>query len=102
MSNSHQKKNKVSRHSENEMKQLKGKTDFKKLDAMSDRDIDFSDIPEFNGDVWATAEIVDHTKKAISLRVDSDVLDWFKHRNGRYQTLMNKVLRRYMESQLYK
>ncbi len=35
-------------------------------------------------------------KQAISLRVDEDVLDWFKRTGPRYQTRMNAVLRSYM------
>lgn len=36
-------------------------------------------------------------KKAISIRVDEDVLDWFRARGGQYLTHMNAVLRAYME-----
>jgi uncharacterized protein (DUF4415 family) len=35
-------------------------------------------------------------RRAISLRVDEDVLDWFRHSGPRYQTRMNAVLRSYM------
>ena len=38
------------------------------------------------------------TKQAISLRVDADVLRWFKAQGLRYQSRMNRVLRAYMES----
>ncbi len=37
-------------------------------------------------------------KAAISLRLDADVLDWFKAQGGGYQTRMNAVLRAYMEA----
>lgn len=37
-------------------------------------------------------------KQQISLRVDADVLAWFRSRGGRYQTYMNQVLRREMRS----
>jgi BrnA antitoxin of type II toxin-antitoxin system len=37
------------------------------------------------------------TKQAISLRVDRDVLDWFKRQGKGYQSLMNAVLRSYSE-----
>jgi len=36
-------------------------------------------------------------KRAISLRVDADVLGWFRAGGPRYQTRMNAVLRSYME-----
>ena len=35
-------------------------------------------------------------KKPISIRVDADVLAWFKAQDGRYQARMNEALREYM------
>jgi uncharacterized protein (DUF4415 family) len=37
-------------------------------------------------------------KKLVSMRIDADVLDWFRSRGGRYQTRINTVLRREMDS----
>lgn len=37
-------------------------------------------------------------KEAISLRLDADVLDWFRARGAGYQTRINAVLRAYMEA----
>ena len=49
---------------------------------------------------WADAEVVmPQPKRAISLRVDGDVLEWFKSHGHGYQTRMNAVLRAYMEAQ---
>lgn len=49
---------------------------------------------------WANAEVViPQPKRAISLRVDSDVLEWFKSHGSGYQTRMNAVLRAHMEAQ---
>ena len=36
-------------------------------------------------------------KKPISIRVDADVLAWFKAQDGRYQARMNEALRQYMQ-----
>ena len=48
---------------------------------------------------WANAKVVmPQPKRAISLRVDSDVLEWFKSHGSGYQTRMNAVLRAYMEA----
>jgi uncharacterized protein (DUF4415 family) len=47
---------------------------------------------------WDDAEMVAPTpKRAISLRVDEDVLDWFRRSGPRYQTRMNAVLRMYVQ-----
>ena len=92
---------KVVKYTESEIEHLKSQseTDLEKVDALTDNKIDYSDIPELSTDDWANAKVIDHAKKAISLRVDMDVLDWYKHQGGRYQKLMNIVLRKYMNSQ---
>jgi uncharacterized protein (DUF4415 family) len=55
---------------------------------------ELADLPT---DFWDEGELVVPTaKQAISLRVDEDVLDWFKQTGPRYQTRMNAVLRSYM------
>jgi uncharacterized protein (DUF4415 family) len=42
--------------------------------------------------------VVPPPKEAISLRVDEDVLKWFRDQGPRYQTHMNAVLRSYMDA----
>ena len=55
---------------------------------------ELADLPE---NFWDDGELVTPvSKQAISLRVDEDVLDWFKEAGPRYQTRMNAVLRSYM------
>ncbi len=55
---------------------------------------ELADLPP---DFWQEAELVlPVTKHAISLRVDEDVLAWFRSLGSRYQTRMNAVLRSYM------
>jgi uncharacterized protein (DUF4415 family) len=74
------------------------KSDLKRLDAMTDDDIDYSDIPELDEEFWANAEWYIGGKKAISIRVDEEVLAFFKSKGKGYQTAMNNVLRQYMEA----
>lgn len=72
----------------------------KKLLEMSDDDIDFSDIPELDEEFFKNAKLVERPRtEAISIRVDTDVLQWFKqHAKGKgYQTLINDVLRTYVQ-----
>jgi len=47
-------------------------------------------------DFWSEADIVTPLKQAVSLRVDQDVLEWFRAQGPRYQTRMNAVLRAYV------
>ena len=75
-------------------------TDWKRIDALTDADIDTSDIPPLDDDFFANAELrMPEPKKAITIRLDADVLDWFKSQGKGYQTRINAVLRMYMEGQ---
>ncbi len=71
----------------------------KKLLAMRDEDIDYSDIPELNDDFWANARVVmPKAKEQISIKVDRDVLEFFRKDGPGYQTRMNAVLRSFVEA----
>jgi len=75
------------------------KTDWKRLAEMEDKDIDTSDIPELDDAFFQKAEVHVPPKQPVTLRLDADVLLWFKSQGQGYQTRINKLLRRYMESQ---
>lgn len=66
--------------------------------AMPDDQIDTSDAPFRPDAVWTKAVNVSHGKKLVSLRIDEDVLEFFKHTGRRYQTRINAVLRSYVEA----
>jgi uncharacterized protein (DUF4415 family) len=67
--------------------------------AMPDERIDYSDTPALSEAVWMTVETkLLHTKKQITLRIDAEVLDFFKCTGKRYQSRMNAVLRSYVEA----
>lgn len=74
------------------------KTDWKRLAEMEDSDIDTSDIPELDDAFFQKAEVKVPPKQPVTLRLDTDVLTWFKSQGPGYQTRINKLLRRYMES----
>lgn len=58
-------------------------------------DPDWKDVPK---DWYKDAEAVMPTaKKLLSLRLDADVVDWFKQRGPGYQTRMNAVLRAFVQ-----
>jgi uncharacterized protein (DUF4415 family) len=67
---------------------------------MSEREIAQTspqDLAGLPADFWTSATVVDPVpKQPISLRVDVDVLGWFKKQGPRYQSRMNAVLRAYM------
>jgi len=78
------------------------KTDGKRLAEMEDEAIDTGDIPELDDDFFQKAELRVPPKQPVTLRIDEDVLVWFKAQGKGYQTRINKLLRQYMESQATK
>ena len=82
-------------------------TDFERLHAMTDEDIDFSDLPEATPEMLARMVVrpplnVREPKGELTLRVDRDVLKWLRSRGPGYDTVINLVLRAHMEEELRK
>ncbi len=81
----------------------KSQTNWTHLNTMKDKDIDLSDVPELTPELFAKA-VVRHGLKSVprksqlTLRVDHDVLAWFKDQGRGYQTRINSLLRAYMEA----
>jgi uncharacterized protein (DUF4415 family) len=70
---------------------------------MSNDDIDLSDIPEITPEMFAKAVVkrglnTTPNKAQLTIRVDKDVLTWFKSQGRGYQTRINSLLRAYMEA----
>jgi uncharacterized protein (DUF4415 family) len=80
----------------------RGRVDLDRLGKMTEEEIAATSPEELAGipeDFWDDAVVVSPTtKEAISLRVDRDVLAWFRDQGPRYQTRMNAVLRSYMDA----
>jgi uncharacterized protein (DUF4415 family) len=84
---------------------LSGQTDWKRLAAMTDEDIreairaDPDAAPEADAAWLRRAEIViPRPKKAVSIRLDRDITEWFQRQGKGYQTRINAVLRAYVEA----
>jgi uncharacterized protein (DUF4415 family) len=83
-------------------------TDWARVKAMTEEEIDAAarsdpdaqpldvDAPDF----WKNAVLVLPSKRMVCLRIDRDILDWFRSQGKGYQTRMNAVLRAYMEAQI--
>lgn len=78
-----------------------GRAHLAKLRRVSDAEIERSSPPELRdlpADFWDDAvPVLPALKVPISLRVDADVLEFFREAGPRYQSRMNAVLRSYME-----
>jgi len=83
----------------------KGGTDWARVKALSDEDIDAAiaadpdAAPILDEEWFRTAELVmPQPKAAISIRLDREVLDWFKDQGPGYQSRMNAVLAAYVKA----
>lgn len=80
-------------------KHSKSRTNLARLRRKKDKDINYDDIPATNKAFWKDAEIfMPKPKVHISLRIDEDVLNFFKEEGNRYQARINAVLKAYMHS----
>lgn len=72
------------------------KTDWEKVDAFEDEMIDASEIPELDEAFFADAQLRVPAKRIpVTLRIDADVLKWFKTQDKEYEDLINAALRIY-------
>jgi len=69
-----------------------------RIDALKDRDIDYSDIPRLDDSFFKRPPVqLPKPKKPITIRVDPEVLEWFRSKGARYQTRINAVLKAYVQ-----
>ncbi len=91
-------------YSADEIRNLKSQTNQELIDRLTDEDIEQSiaNDPDWQGfeDIdWSKAEwVLPETKAAISIRLDADVLAFFKADGAGYQSRINAVLRSYMKA----
>jgi uncharacterized protein (DUF4415 family) len=81
----------------------KSETDIQRMDTMTNEEIDLSDCPEITPEQFAKAVVrgglpIDKNKAQVTLRIDSDVLEWYKSQGRGYQTQINSLLRAYKEA----
>jgi uncharacterized protein (DUF4415 family) len=83
----------------------KGKTDWARLRAMTEKEIERNARQDPDSllledcDMSTLKVFVPPQKRLVSLRVDSDVLEWFRKKGKGYQTRINAVLRAYVNAQ---
>jgi len=81
----------------------KSRTDWARVKAMKDSEIDFSDSPELTPEAFAHTVVRKGlrpvmAKAQLTLRLDADVLDWFRAQGRGYQTRINALLRAYRDA----
>lgn len=78
-------------------------TDIERLRNMTDDDIDFSDTPRTTPEMWANGVVkkgfkIVPRKRQLTLRLDEEIVDFFKKEGEGYQTRINALLRSYVEA----
>jgi uncharacterized protein (DUF4415 family) len=74
---------------------------WKELQEMRDEDIDYSDIPPLPRTGWRRVSdlVPAENKQQITLRLDADVIEFFRGTGRRYQSRINAALRDYVDAQ---
>ena len=76
-----------------------GQTDWARLRAMPDEDIDHGELPELDEAFFQQARIQEPpAKRQLTIRLDEDVLTWLEAQGKGYQTRINAILRAYYEA----
>jgi len=84
---------------------MKGETDWERVHALTDEDIEraVAEDPDqsfWTEEDWKNARVVyPQGKEPVTLRLDRDILYWFKQQGRGYQTRINAVLRAFVEAQ---
>lgn len=81
----------------------KSETDWERVREMRDEDIDFTDLPEVTPEMFANAIVRKGfkpvpPKQQVTLRIDDEVITYFRQQGQGYQTKINQLLRAYMEA----
>ena len=83
---------------------VEGKTDWARVDAMSEEELEAAikadpDDPGNDPTYWETASPVwPIRKEQVTVRLDADMLEWFRKQGKGYQTRINAILRGYYEA----
>jgi uncharacterized protein (DUF4415 family) len=77
------------------------RTDWARVDAFTEEEIERMAIEDGTADIdWSQASLViPLAKESIHLRLDPDVLAWFRSTGPKYHTRINAVLRHYVAAQ---
>jgi uncharacterized protein (DUF4415 family) len=74
-------------------------TDWARVDALTDDEIDTSDIPPLTEELFKRARVrMPRQTVAVTVHVDSEVLNWFKAQGEDYERRMRAALRIYAEA----
>lgn len=75
------------------------RTDWARVDALTDAEIDLSEVPELDESFFANATLrMPRRPVAVTLHIDPEVLAWFRAQGEAYEDRVNAALRIYVEA----
>ncbi len=82
-------------------------TDYERLRTMRDEEIDFSEIPPITDEMFARGVLrpplsVTHPREKFTVKLDRDLVKWYRDMGEDASTIISLVLRRYMQEELRK
>jgi uncharacterized protein (DUF4415 family) len=95
----------IKKYTDSDIKKFPDLTDWTRVKKMTDSDINFSEIPMATPEMLAQARLKrgrplkENRKKALNLRIDSDIIDFFQNTGAGWQTRINDSLRQAIELQ---
>lgn len=95
----------ITRASADKLKTMKSRTDWKRVDALTEDDLTDAAVDDPDALLTAPADWTDarviwpQEKEPVTLRLDKDVLTWFRRQERGYQTRINAVLRAFVQAQ---
>ena len=98
----------ITRVSLKQARKMKSETDWERVRALTDEDIERAvagdpDQSFWTDEDWKNARVIfPQGKEPVTLRLDRDILAWFKRQGRGYQTRINAVLRAFVEAQKQK
>jgi len=98
----------ITRLSADKLKKMKSKTDWKRVDALTEAEIAQAAARDRDASLstpadWTDARVIwPIEKEPITLRLDKDVVTWFRSHGRGYQTRINSVLRAFVEAQKHR
>jgi uncharacterized protein (DUF4415 family) len=99
-----QKSERIVRYTDQELDEMlergEDRSNLDRVRALTEEELEASIDRDEEGEIdWSTIQVgLPRTKQQLTLRLDGDVIDWFKAQGAGYQTRMNAVLRSYVEA----
>jgi len=85
--------------SENDIIKKSSETDWEALAVMTDEEINYSDIPELPDSFFKRAKVWHpHSKVTVKVKLDEDLLEWFKAESDDWEARIQTALRLYVET----